>query len=301
MPSASSRPIRPWARISIRVMMLLVLTIAVPLGWLVNRARQQREAVEAVQKYGGWIHFDYEFVNGALIPGGTPRGPRWLRTMLGDEYFRTVRFVSFEYERSSGKVSRNLNVEACDELLKKISGLPGLKTLRMKKSQATDEGLRHIGKMSELEELYIRDARCVTDAGVSHLSRLTNLKHVSISRSTLTNDSLVLLSSLPRLEKLDLQGNHFSDDGLARLNGKGRLKELWIGIEAMGITDAGLAHLTEFKKLEVLDLQESRVTASGLSQLMELPNLKKVVLKEIRASARVLWLSQARHTQNVIH
>jgi hypothetical protein len=158
MSSAKSRPIQPWARISIRVSMLLVLTIAVPLGWQVNRTREQRVAVEAVQRYGGSVHFDYEFVSGALIPGGTPRGPRWLRMMLGDEYFRKVRLVNFDYERSIGAIVHNPNVEACDELLKKISGLPGLKTLRMKKTQATDEGLRHIGNMSELEELYIRNA-----------------------------------------------------------------------------------------------------------------------------------------------
>jgi Leucine rich repeat len=299
--SASSRPIRQWARITIRVLMLLVVTVAVPLGWQVNRAHEQREAVEAVQRYGGWAHFDHEFVNGALIPGRTPRGPRWLRTLLGDEYFRKVRFVNLDFEGSTGKVVHNPNVDACDDLLKKISGLPGLKTLRMKKTQATDEGLRHIGKMSELEELYIRDSRSVTDAGVSHLAHLANLKHVDISFSNLTNDSLVLLSSLPRMEKLCLQGNHFSEDGLARLNGRDRLKELWIGGSgAVQITNAGLAHLRDFKKLEVLDLQRSRVTASGLDQLMELPNLRRLWVRGFGTSdADVRRILQARRTQNI--
>jgi Leucine Rich repeat len=300
MSSCNNRPVRHWARSSIRVMMLVILIVAVPLGRQVNRAREQREAVDAVQRYGGWVHFDYEFVNGAVIPGRAPRAPRWLRMMLGDEYFRKVTYVNFDYEGSIGKVLRNPNVEACGELLKKISGLPGLKKLRMKKTQATDEGLRHIGKMSELEELYIRDARCVTEKGVSQLALLANLKYISISFSNLTNDSLVLLSGLPSMEEVDLQGNHFSDEGLARLNGKDRLKKLCIGIGAAQITDAGVAHLRDFNNLEMLELQQSRVTAQGLAQLMSLPKLKKLVLRGIGTSdANVLRLLQARRTQNI--
>jgi hypothetical protein len=294
MSSGENRTARHWGRTSIRVMMLVILIAAVPLAWQVNRAREQREAVDAVQKYGGWVHFDYEFFNGAVIPGCAPRAPRWLRMMFGDEYFRKVAFVNFDYERSIGKVVHNPHVEACDELLKKISGLPGLKKLRMKKTQATDEGLRHIGKMSELEELYIRDARFVTDEGVSHLSNLANLKHISINFSNLTNDSLVLLSGLPKIEEVDLQGNHFSDEGLARLNGKDRLRKLCIGIGAVQITDAGVAHLRGFDNLEMLELQQSRVTGQGLAQLIGLPSLKKLVLRGIGTSdADVQRLMQA--------
>ena len=300
MSTANDRQSRRRARTSIRVMMLAILIVAVPLGWQVNRAREQREALDAVQRYGGWVHFDYEFVNGAVIPGRAPRAPRWLRMMLGDEYFRKVTCVNFDEEGSIGKVVRCPNVTACDELLKKISGLPGLKKLRMKKTQATDEGLRHIGKMSELEELYIRDARSVTDEGVSYLALLANLKHISISFSNLTNDSLVLLSGLPSMEEVDLQGNHFSDDGLARLNGKDRLKKLCIGVGAVQITDAGVAHLRDFNNLEMLELQQSRVTAQGLAHLMGLPNLKKVVLRGIGTSdAHVQRLMQAHRTQNI--
>jgi hypothetical protein len=297
--SGDNRRSLRWACINIRVMMLMILTVAVPLGGQVNRAREQREAVEAVQRYGGWVHFDFEFVNGALVPGRAPWGPRWLRTMFGDEYFRTIAYVNFDYEPAIGRGVHNPNSKPCDELLKKISGLPGLKKLRMKKTQATDAGLRHIGKMSELEELSIRDARSVTDEGVSQLAQLTNLKHISISFSNLTNDSLVLLSRLPSMEHVELQGNHFSDEGLARLNGKDRLKKLCIGIGAGRITDAGLVHLKDFNKLEMLELQPSKVTTQGLAQLMGLPNLKKLVMRPNgTAGADIERLLQARHTQN---
>jgi hypothetical protein len=284
MSSANTKSTRPWSRITIRVMMLLVLIVALLLGRQVNKAREQRKAVAAVQNYGGWVHYDYEFVSGKIAPGRSPMAPRWLRSMLGDEYFQNVRQVNLAYDDSAGKRLDNTSLRGCDDLLKQISTLPGLKGLLLKETQATDEGLRYIGKMTDLEELYIWDAKSITDAGVSHLSRLTNLKMVHIGNSNLTDDSLARISSLPRMEEMSLQQNHFSDEGLARLSGKERLKRLCIGLGDVRITDGGLAHLAGFEKLELLDLQKSRVTDQGLEQLKRLPNLKELWMSETSVS-----------------
>jgi hypothetical protein len=178
--------------------------------------------------------------------GRSPWVPRWLRNLLGDEFFQNVRQVSLVYDDSTGKRFDNSNVRACADLLKQISKLPGLMVLLLQSTQATDEGLRQTGKMAEVEELYIWDARSVTDVGVSHLSSLNTL---------------------------------------ARLKGKERLKALYIGLGDSRITDAGLAHLNGYKKLEILDLQNSKVTTWGLQQLKSLPNLKTLWLGGTSISA----------------
>ena len=214
MSSANNKPTRRWSRFSIRAMMLIVLLVAVLLGWQANKAREQREAVAAVKKYGGWVHYDYEFVNGKLTTGRSPWGPRWLRGMLGDLFFQNVRQVSLVYDDSTGKRFDNSNLLACDDLLEKILKLPGIKELYLKETQTTDEGLRHIGKLTELEIFFIWDAKSVTDRGISRLVGLKNLKNIHISQSNLTDDSLALLSSLPSVDEMSLQGNHFSDEGL---------------------------------------------------------------------------------------
>jgi hypothetical protein len=72
MPSTEKPPDRPWARVSIRVMMVVVLVVAIVLGWQVNRVREQQEAVRGVQRYGGWVHYDHEFVGGMPAPGRSP-------------------------------------------------------------------------------------------------------------------------------------------------------------------------------------------------------------------------------------
>jgi hypothetical protein len=273
-------------KLSLRAMMLVVLLLGLWLGWQVNKAREQREAVAAVQRFGGWVHYDYEFVNGKLTGGRSPRAPRWLRRLLGDEFFQEVRQVSLIYDDSTGKRFDNENVAACDDLLANVSRLPGLTVLLLKDTQATDEGMRHVGKMTDLETLFLSNATSITDAGTSHLVRLKHLKWFLIGHSKLTDDSLALLSRLPGIETLMLQSNHFTDEGLARLCGKDRLKRLHIGLGVVRVTDAGIAHLRDFKKLEVLDVQNSEVTAPGLDSLVkDLPNLRE------------LWLSGTRVTE----
>jgi hypothetical protein len=277
MPTES---IRRRLRISLRTTMLVIVVVAIWLSWNVNRAREQHEAVAAVQNHGGWVHYDYEFVNGKLTSGQNPWAPRWLRRLLGDEFFRHVSQVSLVYDQSTGKRFDNANVLPCDDVLARICRLPGLKSLLLKETQATDEGLRHIGKITGLEELYIWDAKSVTDAGVSHLASLKNLKNIHINRSKLTDEGLALLSSLPKIETLSLQENHFTDAGLARLAGRERLKNLYIGLGDGHITDSGIAHLIQFTSLEVLDLQKSQVTARGLEQLRPLSKLKQLWVSE---------------------
>jgi internalin A len=299
----ADKPRRSWFRFSIRAMMLLVLAAAVVQGWQVNKARKQRAAVAAIQRSGGWAHYDYEFKNGKLTPGQSPWAPLWLRKMVGDELFQNVRQVSLVYDNSTGKRFDNRNVDACDDLLKQIARLPGLRELLLKESQATDEGLRQIGKMTGLEELYIWDARAVTDAGVAHLKGLKNLKIIHINGSRITDESLALLSSLPSMEEMSLQQNHFSDDGLARLKGKDRLTKLHIGLGGLRVTDAGVAHLKDFGKLAVLDIQESEITARGLEQLKGLPNLKELWLSQCKtvSKAEIDAIQEARPNLKVRH
>ncbi len=163
-------------RFSLRATMLVILWAAIWLGSQVNQAREQRDALDAVRKYGGWVSFDYEFVNGTRAAGRQPWGSRWIRDRIGDEYFQKVTEVNLIYDASSGRRIENANMDTCDDLLRKIRKLPGVKKLLLIKKQATDEGMSSIGKMADLEELTIWNAYFVTDAGVSQLAHLQNLK-----------------------------------------------------------------------------------------------------------------------------
>ena len=95
--------VRRRLRFSLRAMILVILVIGIWLGWQVNRAREQREAVAAVRRYGGEVHYEHEFFDGKLKSGRTDWAPRWLRQLVGDEFFRQVRQVRLVNEgRTAG-------------------------------------------------------------------------------------------------------------------------------------------------------------------------------------------------------
>lgn len=139
--------------ISLRALLVLVLASASLLGWRVNKANRQREAVAAVKKHGGWVHYDYEFVNGKVTPGRTPPAPERLRRFLGDEYFRELASVSFVYDDSSGQRYDNKDDRPCDEVLALLANQPEIKSLYMQGTQSTDTGMAHLKGLTGLEVL----------------------------------------------------------------------------------------------------------------------------------------------------
>ncbi|HJN08885.1 MAG: hypothetical protein QGG09_19600 [Pirellulaceae bacterium] len=81
----TTRPKRRFLRFSLRAMLVVLTVFSVWLGVQVNRARNQRAAVNWVTKNGGEVEYDWTF-NSKL----EPPGPRWLRQKIGDEYFQSV-------------------------------------------------------------------------------------------------------------------------------------------------------------------------------------------------------------------
>jgi hypothetical protein len=59
----------------------------------------------------------------------------------------------------------------------------------------------------------------------------------------MTDKGLEALERLPRVERLSLQGNIYSDTGLAHLADLKNLKGLYVGVGEKHIADAGMAHL----------------------------------------------------------
>jgi hypothetical protein len=60
---------RRYLRISVRGLLVLVLGLGVALGWMVNRADVQRNAVAAIKRAHGSVGYKWEWKNGW-------RGPR---------------------------------------------------------------------------------------------------------------------------------------------------------------------------------------------------------------------------------
>jgi hypothetical protein len=269
-----SKSKRRWVTFSVRGLLVFVLVFGLWLGWVVNRTRNQRLAVAAIREYGGFVHYDHEFVVGKLTAGTEPWEPRWTRQWLGDDFFQNVEEVSLVY----GHTPSGTRIEVTrtsDDVLINLKFLPGLKRLLLHKTQATDTAMAHVGRSTELEGLWMWDA-AMGDEGIARLEGLSRLKSIHVSNSKLTDASLKTLSRLPWLETLSLQGNHFTDEGLAHIKGMKNVKGLYVGLGKCDITDAGLVNLSGFDKLRTLDLQRSKVTDRGLEHLKKLRGLTEI-------------------------
>jgi hypothetical protein len=88
---------------SLRTSFVLVIVFAVYLGFAVNNASQQRKAVKAIEALGGVVRYNWQHVpdcgfhqaNDLAI--GEPSGPKWLRRLIGDDYFQNVEMANLAY------------------------------------------------------------------------------------------------------------------------------------------------------------------------------------------------------------
>ena len=68
----------------------------------------------------------------------------------------------------------------------------------------------------------------ITDAGLEHLSGLTNLKRLHLEKTKITDAGLEHMKGLGELEYLNLYGTAVTDAGLEHLKGLGKLRNLYL-------------------------------------------------------------------------
>jgi hypothetical protein len=287
------KPRARWKTISLRGLLLVVLGIGLWLGWLANKAREQREAVAALQKFGGFAHYDREFVNAPVkVPRGNliwkpswgtftklrkPWAPDWLRQAVGDEYFQSLAHVSLYVDIKKGLADASwVNMGPADDALRKLASQSSVRTLQIGGDQVTDDNLLYVGQMTGLEELSISWGFPLTDKGFVHPSGLKRLRILEVDHSKMTDSSLEAFGKPTNLEELRLGGDVFSDRGLGYLSRLVRLKHLWFWAGNHQITDAGLEFLKEMKELQYLNLAGWHVSDEAIATLSELKNLKSI-------------------------
>jgi Leucine-rich repeat (LRR) protein len=162
--------------------------------------------------------------------------------------------------------------EVDDQSLALVSRLAGLRTLRLYGTgKLSDQGLAHLGKMTQLTELSLPGAG-LTDEGLAHLAGLTALKELVLSGSNITGTGLAALDQLKELRTLDLGRSPFNDEGCRRLPQFAQLQTLHLPLTK--ITDAGLesiAALTDLATLIIFD--DKAVTDVGIAHLERLKHL----------------------------
>jgi thiol-disulfide isomerase/thioredoxin/Leucine-rich repeat (LRR) protein len=228
------------------------------------------------------------------------------------EEWKTVGEARGEVRVPAGKEVRlDLSKAASADL----SGLDGLgpddlDVLNCRRTDVTDEGLAHVGRLTGLLILDLESNR-ITDAGMKNLSGLTKLRfvelgafHVNREGFGVGDETLKVLAGLPALETirlrdtkvtgaglaalaalkslghLNLSGTRIGDAGLANLKQLPSLVSLGLGVYNTGadITDEGLKTIGEIVNLKSLDLAGNKITDAGLIHLRNLTRLENLGL-----------------------
>ena len=151
MTQTNSTPKRRWFRFNLRTLLIAVVLLSLPLGWLTMKMRQaerQRRVVETIREAGGEVSYGYQ-VRGLESPA-----PAWLVGLMGVDFFSDLSQIDFN---------------GCTKPdAEHLNGLTSLRFVDLGDTQVTDAGLEHLKGLTSLRFLDLADTQ-VSDAGLQHL------------------------------------------------------------------------------------------------------------------------------------
>jgi Leucine Rich repeat len=137
--------------------------------------------------------------------------------------------------------------------------------------QMTDVMLEDVSRIEQITTLKLGGSKSVTDAGVSHLARLSRLRHLDLSGTGITDRGLEVLRALPELETVSLAWTKVTDTGVAHLSGCEHLSN--VNLQGTSSGDEALRALAGKARLCQLRTGNA-VTDAGLALLHEIPIFK---------------------------
>ncbi len=299
---ASARS-RPWwrVRLSLRAMMVLVLVIGAPLGWQARRASIQRRAVATVLSLSGKVSYEDEIdASGYPRRPHRPWGPRWLRGLIGDEFFQEVAWVNFDARRGGRQVDDGSIAVVNDfdhlqgitirgpnhqtgqlptrlvtaEGLARLTGLPRLRVLHFYQIGSDAAMLALVPRWPTLEDVTIRDqTKAIPGSSLAHLAKLPRLKVAVVTSVESSEEAdLTPLAALKHLEQVIISRSPRSDRGVEQFASIPSLRLL--NLLQTEMTPKTLSELARNPNLMSLSFDGSRLPTGGFSALANLSRLK---------------------------
>ena len=261
-----------------RTLLILTAIACCVLAGPVRQARQQRVVLDSVHGVGGAVLFDWEnpgmefdpfvwsggqafyLASGRVYfsvselgrPNPSPPGPTWLRRLLGDEYFQSVKIVDLGVYMGGGapeRVTNNTLQTVCDlksvvwiEMdgaknvddsgLAELERVPQLQRLFADGVPITDDGMKHIGRLTQLQYLSV-DSPLVTDEGVKAIRGLTHLRYLYLGHTKITERALEYLRVMEEPPEVYVPGTGIPERMAERYNSQ--FPHSWIIVAEPGL------------------------------------------------------------------
>ena len=171
---------------------------------------------------------------------------------------------------------------ADDATLVAITPLKYVKVLLLNDLEVSDTGLAALKNVDwPLVNLDLRGC-AVSNAGINHISGFTSLRALRLSgsngRTTVDDDAAVAVSKLTNLRVLSLDKLFFGADGIEQLLSLKNLQEIYLA-ETL-VDDETLQLLPGFPCLKKLRLSRNQITDIGLRSLSVITGLTELDLSE---------------------
>ncbi len=153
-----------------------------------------------------------------------------------------------------------------DQAMELLVKLPNLKKLRLAKTGVGTPGLETLSQLA-LEELDISECRQVFDDSMVAVGKITTLKRLNLWRDVISDAGVSHLSGLTNLTWLNLDNTHMGNPGLEHLRSMTKLTFLHLG--STRVTNEGMPLLTPLTALKDLKVTRTSVTEEGLKPLLE--------------------------------
>jgi hypothetical protein len=269
-------------------------------GWVAHLAYVQRDAVAAIRSGGGQVQYDWQLKslpdgNAQFDPTGRPEAPNWLLDCLGHDFFGNVEHVELGPRNTDAVIKqvgrleklRRLNfftgIDLTPLASAGINSLPNagpsriqvllrLFTADLSPPRFNGANFKYLENLTRLESLNLPDNISVTDADLTHLSRLTALSSLELHDPRITDAGLVSLKDMARLKKLSLSGTQVSGAELSTLRAMTELKHLDLSRTQVG--DEGASALSDLTALKSLNLNHTPITDVTLNRLAGMSELQ---------------------------
>lgn len=204
--------------------------------WLIAR-ENQFETWEELERYVQSLANRHTLPAGAPVEVRPREGARTARTVSRDWH------VVFETLRAGEAMELSANGQMTDDLLSIVADIPTVVSLRLGASKRlTDAGVRHLARMPQLRHLDLGSTG-VTDAGLAALEELTQLESLELGMTAVTDAGMQSVHACTSLRRVNLMWTRTGDGTLRALAG---IPELGHFTAGGLVTDDGLAALREW-------------------------------------------------------
>ena len=174
--------------------------------------------------------------------------------------------------------------------LRHLTGLSNLKSLDLAGTRLVDQHMIHLEQLESLESVRLAYCQQITARGLASLARLGQITKLNLGvypgNTKITDAGLVHISELTQLHELHLTDMPVTDAGLKQLEQLEKLKQLWLD-GCMKISDAGLTSVATLEELEWVNLNDCPdITAAGVLALQKaLPEC------EVSHGTSITWMT----------